>query len=414
MNKNRVVITGMSMITPIGIGIDNYWNSVLKSKSGIDLVTRFDTTEYRCKVGGEVNDFDITQIIQDNDILNDRFDRSTGFALAAIDMAMRDANLSDADTYHEMGCYVGIALGGAESGEIGYKQYMTNKSGYQDPYLYHSNIPNGCMYYINKMFRFGGPCHTLSTGCTSSTDTIGQAYRAIKTGKVSTIIVGGTEAPITPLTYSAFGNIKALSFNTYEPQKSSRPFDQNRDGFVPSEGGCFLVLESLDKALNRNAKIYAEVLGFASSANAYNMVHPHPEGTQNIRAIELALDEANLLPFQIDYINAHGSSTRLNDSIETKIIKKVFNEHAYKLKISSTKSMVGHMLGAAGAIEIATTCLGIFNSVIPPTINYENPDPECDLNYTPNHPVSKDIEYAMSNATGFGGLNSVIILRKYS
>lgn len=409
--KKRVVVTGISMVSSIGIGVDEYWQSVLQSKSGIGLVTRFDTSNFRCKVGGEVHNYDVRRYFEDVQS-GISFDRSAGFALGAIKMAIADAGYRISDL-QEAGCYVGIAIGGAEYGEIAYHDYMKEGETYFNPNIYHGNIPNGCMAFINKYFGFRGPCHTLSTGCTSSTDTFGFAFKAIKSGQASVMVTGGTDAPITPLTYAAFGNIRALTPNVKDPEKSSRPFDKNRDGFVPSEGSCFFVLESLDSALARNARIYAEVLGFGCSSNAYHMVHPSPDGVQNIKAIRMALDEAGLEPEQISYVNAHGSSTKLNDSSETKIIKEVFGEHAYKIKISSTKSMVGHMLGATGAIEIATTSLGLYHAVVPPTINYETPDPECDLDYTPNHPVNMEYKYAISNATGFGGLNSVIVLSKY-
>ncbi len=402
------VVTGIGIVSPIGIGKDAYWNNVLKSVSGIRRITRFDPTPYRSQIAGEIYEYNGSDIMCE-DFTNLEFDRSTLFALDAVKLAVQDAGL-DMKELREAGCYVGNAVGGAEYGEKSYVQINIELSKQRHPYLYLGNIPNGSLTYLTKHFGFQGPCHTISTGCTASTDSIGFAMRIIQSGITELMLAGGTEAPITPITLAAFDNIKALSTHNAEPQKASRPFDKNRDGFVVSEGSCFLVMETLERAMKRGVRIYATILGFASTSNAFHMTRPTPTGEENIRALRLTLEDAKIRPEQVDYINAHGSSTKLNDQNETEVIKQVFDKHAQKLKISSTKSMVGHMLGAAGAIEAATTCLGIYHSIVPPTINYETPDPECDLDYTPNVPVEQHIHYAVSNASGFGGLNSALVI----
>lgn len=405
--KRIVVVTGIGIVSPLGIGKDTYWNNILKSASGISRITRFDPTSYRCQIAGEINETNGSNYIY-GDFADSKFDRSSLFALDAVKLAVEDAGL-DLVELKKAGCYVGNAVGGAEYGEKSYIEQKIKMSKQKDPYLFLGNIPNGSLTYLTRQFGFQGPCHTIVTGCTASTDSIGLALRIIRSGTTDLMLAGGTEAPITPITLSAFDNIRALSAYNSEPQKASRPFDRNRDGFVVSEGSCFLVLETLQRAVERKARIYATIIGFASTSNAFHMTRPEPTGKENSRALQLALKDAEIEPKQVDYINAHGSSTKLNDEVETMVIKHVFGKHAYNLKISSTKSMIGHMLGAAGAIEAATTCLGIYNSIIPPTINYETPDPACDLDYTPNIPVKKYICYAVSNASGFGGLNSALV-----
>jgi len=409
-DDKRVVVTGISMVSPIGIGKKDFWNSILKSKSGISLVKRFDTTNFRCKVGGMIDEsYNHNTIIQ-TEIALEIIDKSTSFAIGAIKLAIEDSGYALDTIKENAGCCIGIAIGGADYGEKNYNKYLEDDF-FINPNMYNGNVPNGCAYHIGKIFQFRKGIHTISTGCTSSTDSISLAYKFIQSGKSNIMLAGGTDAPITPLTFAAFGLIRALS-GCPDAINACRPFDLKRDGFIPSEGSCFLVLETLKSAKKRSAKIYAEILGTASTSNAYHMVHTEPSGKENIRAIQMALQASKLAPEKIDYFNAHGSSTQLNDSIETIVIKKTFKSHANKIKISSTKSMHGHMLGATGAIEIATTCLSIDNGIIPPTINYENIDKNCDLDYTPNYAVDANIKYAISNGCGYGGFNSVVVLGK--
>lgn len=406
----RVVITGLGAVTTIGIGKNAFWKGILESKSGINRITRFDASKFRCQIAGEIKDEDLVAF-SDLDFASQIYDRSTGLAITGIRLAIEDAGLVGAEVT-ESGCYVGIALGGAHYAEVRYHEMEKNLESYNDPGLFFGNAPSGCSFYVNKEFGFQGPSHTLSTGCAAGTDCVGFAFRKIQMGKSNRMIAGGTEAPVNPISLAAFDVIRALSSSNGEPQKACRPFDKNRDGFVASEGSAFIVLEDYETARKRHAHIYVEILGFASTANSFHMTKPLPSGNQNARAITLALKDAGIPLEKIDYVSAHGSSTPLNDKIETSVIKRVFGDHARKMKISSTKSQVGHMLGAAGSIELISTCLGMCESVAPPTINLETSDSECDLDYVPNWPQEWCIDYAVSNACGFGGLNSVIVLGK--
>lgn len=411
MACKRVVITGIGLLTPIGTGVSEFWNSVLAGKSGLSFVDRYDTSQFRCKIGGLINNFNPLDYVRNLNV--ETMDRSSHFGIAAIKLALKDAGIED---QRDWGCYSGIAVGGADYGEKSFLQYRNNKNEVLK-HFFIGNVPNGLLVTISQEFAFKGKSAVISNGCTTSTDSIGLAYKTISLGisQDKIIIAGGAEAPITPYTTVAFDNIRALSpYNEHPPSKASRPFDKNRNGFIASEGGSFLVLEELENALSRKAKIYAEIIGYGSTADASHMTRPHEDGHYSIKAMTKALKDANLNPDQIDYINAHGSSTKLNDKIETMVIKSVYGDHAKKLLVSSTKSMVGHMLGAAGAMEIATTALGIYYEYAPPTINYETPDPDCDLNYVPNQAVKKEIKYATSNSAGFGGLNSVVVLKKYA
>ncbi|HQA59811.1 MAG: beta-ketoacyl-ACP synthase II [Tepidanaerobacteraceae bacterium] len=412
MEKKRVVVTGMGVISPVGTGLNKFWDSLVKGKSGIDKITRFDTSDLPSRIAGEVRDFNPEAYIEKKELK--RLDRFTQFAISATKMALEDADL-DLSTVDKtrIGVILGSGIGGNATWEEQHSILLSKGPKRVSPFFIPMMIVNMASGQVSMAFGLKGPNFTVVTACASGTNAIGEAFRTLQRGDADIIISGGTEAPITMLSLAGFSSMKALSSRNDEPSLASRPFDRERDGFVMGEGAGILVMESLDSALKRNAKIYGEVVGYGSTADAYHLTQPSPEGEGASRAMEAAISDAGISPSDVDYINAHGTSTPLNDKFETMAIKNTFGEHAYKLAVSSTKSMTGHLLGAAGAVEIVATLLSVYNDEIPPTINYENPDPECDLDYVPNRAVKRTVNIALSNSMGFGGHNACIIVKKF-
>ncbi len=408
----RVVITGLGAVTPIGIGISKYWNALLDGKSGIRKIDRFEIDEFSSQIAGMVDDFNPKDFFEAKAAR--RMDKSTQFALASAIMAKDDADIdfSEYDPYR-IGVVLGSGIGGMETLDTQFRTMLQKGPKRVSPLFIPMMISNILAGQIGMYFKAKGPNMVITTACASSTHAIGVSYRIIREGEADIIISGGAEAAITPLALAGFCSMKALSTRNDAPEKASRPFDKERDGFVMAEGGGILILEELEHAKKRGAKIYAEVVGFGMTADAYHITAPDPEGEGARKAMELAISDAGLKPEEVDYINAHGTSTPLNDKLETLAIKKLFGEHAYKLAISSNKSMIGHLLGGAGAVEAIATAMTLKEGIIPPTINYENPDPECDLDYVPNEKRVKDVKVAISNSFGFGGHNASLVLKKY-
>jgi len=412
MEKRRVVITGMGVIAPNGIGIENFWDSLVHGRSGIRKITHFDASSYTSQMAGEVSGFDPLDYMDSKSAR--RMDRFAQFAAACTKMAIDDANLKTSDRNSERtGIVLGSALGGIPSAEEQHGIFIEKGLNRVDPLLAIKIFPGGALAQISIEFGIRGHSNTISSACAAGTDSVGYAFYAIENNLADVMITGGAEAPIVPLTFGAFCLISALSTRNGDPTKASRPFDKERNGFVMGEGAGILILESLQHAIERDAHIYAEVLSYATTNDAYHMAQPLPTGEQAKKSMEFALQAAKIDPTEIDYINAHGSSTVLNDKTETKIIKQVFGENSYKIPISSNKSMIGHALGAAGSIELVASVLTIKNKFIPPTINYEFPDPECDLDYVPNKGRKASVTTVLKNSFGFGGKNSNMIIRKY-
>ncbi len=410
--KRRVVVTGIGCITPVGIGKDKFWNSLINGTSGIDYITKFETKDFNTKIAAEVKDFNAEDYIDKREIK--RMDRFIQFAVAAARMAVEDAELDTGEINSErFGVILGSGIGGMDTLEDQASRLIERGPGRVSPFFVPMMISNMASGQVSIALEAKGPNMSVITACASSTNAIGEAFRTIRYGDADIMITGGTEAPITPLSVAGFCSMRAMSTNNDNPQGASRPFDKNRDGFIMGEGAGILLIEELEHALERGAIIYAELVGYGGSSDAYHITAPAPGGEGAARAMRCALEDANINYDIIDYINAHGSSTILNDKFETEAIKKVFKEHAYELNISSTKSMTAHLLGAAGSVEAIACIMAIINGTVPPTINYEIPDPECDLNYVPNVAKKADVRYALSNSLGFGGHNATIIFKKY-
>ncbi|MFU0783899.1 MAG: beta-ketoacyl-ACP synthase II [Thermoanaerobacterium thermosaccharolyticum] len=408
---NRVVITGIGAITPIGNSIDELWDSLINGRSGIDKVTRFDVSSYPTKLAAEVKNFEPTEYIDKKEAK--RMDRFTQFALASAKMALIDSRLDlEKEDLDRIGVIYGSGIGGIETLENQQNILKEKGPGRVSPFFVPMMIADMAAGLISITFGLKGHNETIVNACASSTNAIGDAFKVIERGDADVIVTGGSEAAITPLAIAGFCSMKAMSTND-DPKTACRPFDANRDGFIMGEGSATLILESLEHAIKRGAKIYCEIVGYGATADAYHITAPAPEGAGAARAMKLALKDADIIPEDIDYINAHGTSTEYNDKYETMAIKNVFGQHAYKLKVSSTKSMTGHMLGASGAVEAVATVLAIKNGIVPPTINYETPDPECDLDYVPNKALEMEINYALSNSFGFGGHNATLVFKKY-
>lgn len=409
---NRVVITGIGLVTPIGIGKEEFWQSLIQGKSGIDKISYFDTSEYPTKIAAEVKNFDYMNFISPKEA--NRMDKSTQFSIVSAMLALEDSKLkiSKKNSY-STGVIIGSGIGGIGTFEKQHKILLENGPRRVSPFFIPMMISNISAGEIAIKIGAKGPNGVITTACASSTHAMGIAFKILQQGDAQIIISGGTEAAISPMALAGFCKMKALSIRNNEPSRASRPFDSERDGFIMGEGAGILILETLKHAKERNANIYAEILGFGMTADAYHITAPAPDGEGAIKAMEIALRDAKINPSQIDYINAHGTSTPLNDKLETLAIKKVFGRHAYDLKISSNKSMTGHLLGASGGVEAIATALTIKNNIIPPTINYNSPDPECDLDYVPNKSKKEIVNYAISNSFGFGGHNGVIVLGKY-
>ena len=406
--KNRVVITGDGSISPLGFNSKSLWENLINGQSGVDYIQQFDTENFSVKIAGEVKDFDPNEFFDSKDVK--RLDRFTMFGLIAAKQAIEKSNYSSSDA----GVIVGTGVGGMHTLEEEHSKYINKGQRGVSPFYVPKMIPNIAGGQIAIKNNLNGLNFSMSTACSSATDAIGMAYRLISDGHISAMICGGAEGSITPLTLSGFANMKALSKNNDNPSEASKPFDKERDGFILSEGAGMLFLENLESALNRGAEILGEIIGYGITNDAYHITQPHNDSVGAISAIEMAINEADIKIEDIDYINAHGTSTYFNDMLETQAIKNVFGNNAKDVSISSTKSMTGHLLGAAGAIE-AIACINAINyNKVPPTVNFKTPDPECNLNYTPNVAIDRNVEIAMSNSFGFGGHNSVIILKKFS
>lgn len=410
--KKRVVITGMGAITPIGIGKDEYWAALLSGKSGIDKITRFDATDYATQIAGEVKDFEPGKYMDKKEAK--RMDRFTQFAIAASKMALEDSALNlEAEDRTRIGTIIGTGIGGMDTLHDQFKVLFEKGPGRVSPFFVPMMIANMAAGQTSIAFGLQGPCTCVVTACATGTNAIGDAFRMIQHGQADVMVAGGTEAAISPTAVAGFCSMKAMSTRNDEPQKASRPFEKSRDGFVMGEGAGVVILETLEHALARGARIYAELVGYGTNADSYHITAPAPEGIQAAKCMAMALEDAGMSPNDIDYINAHGTSTPLNDKNESLAIKRLFGEHAANIAISSTKSMTGHLLGAAGAIECIASAMTIYTSKVHPTINYDEVDPELDLDYVPNVAREKEVNAAMSNSFGFGGHNATILLKKY-
>lgn len=410
--SKRVVITGLGLVTPVGIGVEQTWASLCAGKSGVGGITRFDTSGYQTKIAAEVKDFKPQDFMPKKDA--NRVELFIAFALAATRMAIEDSGLViDSSNESRVGVITGCGLGGLRFMEDTVHRIATLGPKRVSPFFIPMMIGNMAPGMISIHFGAKGPNSSLATACAAGTHAVGNSFRLIQDGAADAMITGGTEAVISPSCIAGFNSMKALSTRNDEPAKASRPFDRDRDGFVVGEGGGILILEALDHALDRGARIYAEITGYGMTGDGFHMTSPAPDGDGAVRCMQAAIKDANLNHDRIDYINAHGTSTELNDLYETRAIKAVFKEHAYSLAVSSTKSMTGHLLGGAGGVETVFTALTVANDIIPPTINYDHPAEECDLDYVPNKVRPAAVEHAMTNSFGFGGTNGTLILSKY-
>ncbi len=411
--KRRVVVTGLGAVTPVGLNWKEFWSGLLEGKNGIGRISRFDTSNFSVKIAGEVKGLDPSDRIPPKDLR--RMDRFAQFAMIASIEAVEDSGLNLLqEDLNRVGVLIGSGIGGLETWEREYRKLMEGGPNRVSPFLIPMMMMNSASGLVSMRLGAKGPNFSTASACASSAHTIGEAYRIIERGDADVMITGGAEAPVTPLALAGFSNMKALSTRNSEPQKASRPFDRERDGFVMAEGSGICILEDLERAKKRRAEIYGEIVGFGLTADAYHITAPSPGGEGAARALKMALSQAELNGEGVDYINAHGTSTLLNDKLETEAIKTVFNTHAHKLAVSSTKSMTGHLLGGAGAIEFIIATLVVKEDKIPPTINYEHPDPECDLDYVPNSAREIKVEVALTNALGFGGHNVVLAVKKFS
>ena len=411
--KHRAVITGMGVISPVGNHLDEFWNNLIEGKSGIGLLTRFDTTNLPTKVAAEVKNFEPTDWVNKKE--SRHMDRFAQFAMAAAKMALQDSGLDlDKVDKERAGVVMGCGIGGVTTFEEQKEVLMAKGSGRVTPFFVPMLISNMAAAHVSIEYGLQGSSMTIVTACASATNAIGEALRIIQRGEADVVFCGGTEAPITSLAFAGFCAAKTMSTETEHPEQASRPFDKRRSGFVMGEGAGVLILESLEHAQARGAHIYAELAGYGSTSDAYHITTPRPGGAGAARAMKLALEDAEIKVEDVDYINAHGTSTGPNDSTETAAIKTVFGSVAPKLAISSTKSMTGHLMGAAGAIEAIICAISIERGAIPPTTNYGEPDPECDLDYVPNIARKQAVNVAMSNSLGFGGHNATIVLKKFA
>ena len=414
IEKKRVAVTGLGAITPVGTGKENFWKALIAGTNGIVKITRFDASEISAQIAGEVPDFDPVQFIDKKELK--RMDRYTQFALAATRLAIEDSKLDlekiDKD---RAGVFIGTGIGGMDTLHNQYQKLFDKGVSRISPFFIPMAITNMAAGNVAIAFQLRGACECIVTACASGTNAIGDAFRLIQYGEADIMIAGGTEAAISPAGVAGFAAMKALcSDHNEDPAHASRPFDKNRSGFVMGEGAGIIVLENLEHAKARGAHIYAEIVGYGRNDDAYHITTPAPGGITQAKCMKLAIDDAGLKPEEIDYINAHGTSTQFNDKGETEAIKNLFGEYAYKIPVSSTKSMTGHMLGAAGGVEAVATVLSIDNSIVHPTINYETPDEGLDLNYVPNKAQEHEVNAAISNSFGFGGHNACIVFKKFA
>ncbi|NLG32581.1 MAG: beta-ketoacyl-ACP synthase II [Syntrophomonadaceae bacterium] len=412
MPKHRVVITGLGMISPIGNNKADFWNNLIKGSSGITEINRFDTADFPSKIAALVQDFDVTSYIPRKEAR--RMDLFVQYACSAAKIAVEDAGLSLGEELSKRtGVWIGSGIGGIETLEKQHYNMMEKGINAISPFFIPMMIPNMASGQVSIMLNARGPSGCTVTACASGSNSVGEAFQLIQNGKADVMITGGAEASITPLAIGGFCAMKALSTANQMPSKACRPFDIARDGFVMGEGAGILVLEELGHALNRGANIYAEIVGYGTSSDAFHMVQPDNEGRGAVAAFKMALNDAQVHPEEVDYINAHGTGTQLNDIMETAAIKEVFGEHSRDLLVSSIKGATGHMLGAAGAVELIASALALINNLVPPTINLDTPDPLCDLDYVPNLPRKKELEVVLSDSLGFGGHNAALVIRKY-
>ncbi|HEY3330316.1 MAG TPA: beta-ketoacyl-ACP synthase II [Capsulimonadaceae bacterium] len=410
--SRRVVITGIGAVTPLGIGKDVFWNALLEGKSGVALVDRLDLSQIATRIAAEVRNFAPEDWLDKRDAR--RMDRFAQFAVAASKMALIDADLEiTPELAPRVGTHIGSGVGGLNSleheAEIGFSKGIGKISPFFIPMMI-ANMGTGS---VARIIGARGPSQTTVTACATSTNSIGDAFWLIRDGKADIMVAGGAEAAVTPMAMAGFSNMRAMSRRNDEPQRASRPFDVDRDGFVLGEGAGVIILEEREAAIKRGARIYAEIIGYGMSNDAYDMVAPSPGGDGAAQAVRAALEDAELDPKLVDHINPHATSTPAGDVAETNALKTVFGDHAYKIAISATKSMTGHLLGAAGAIEAIACALAVGNDIVPPTINLDNPDPDCDLDYVPHVARRMKVEYAVSNSFGFGGHNATVVIRKH-
>lgn len=412
--KRRVVITGMGCITPIGNTLEDFWNNSLAGKSGVGYITQFDTTKYETKIAAEVKNFDPLNYMDKKSA--QRMDLFTQYAIAASEMALKHSGLNlEKEDRDRIGVVFGSGIGGMWTYHRQQQTVFESGGPHRiSPFFVPMMISDIAAGYISMRFQLRGPNYGTVSACATSANALADSLMLIQRGDADVIVCGGSEAAICPMGVGGFNAMKALSTRNDEPEKASRPFDAKRDGFVMGEGGGILILEELYHALNRGATIYSELAGIGLTGDAYHITAPAPGGEGAVRSMRLCMKDANVAPENVDYINAHGTSTPYNDKTETEAIKTVFGEHARKLHISSTKSMTGHLLGAAGAVEAIITVLTTYYDIIPPTINYEFPDPECDLDYVPNKPIKKVVNAAISNTFGFGGHNVSLLFKKFT
>ncbi len=409
--KRRVVITGMGLITSLGKELSEVWDGILAGRSGIHRLSVIDPAPYKVQVAGDIPDFDPGSYVDPKDLK--RLDRFTLFAMYAGGKAIEDSHIdfSKIDPFR-CGVILGSGIGGLSEIEIQVERLLSKGPDRVSPLTIPKLMLNAAGGNLSIRYGLRGPNYTVATACASATNAMGDAMKTIQYDDADVVITGGTEAAITAMGLSAFQNMRALSDRNAEPHLASRPFDADRDGFVLSEGAGILIFEELEHARNRGARIYAEVLGYGASGDAGHITQPDPEGTGAARAMKNALRDAKLEPETIDYVNAHGTSTPLGDKAETQAMKAVFAQHAYQMAVSSTKGHLGHSLGASGGIEMILTAMAAYTNIVPPTINYTTPDPDCDLNYTPNQPIQREVKTAMNNSFGFGGHNASIICGK--
>ncbi len=411
-SSRRVVITGIGLASPIGMGTAAIWAALSKGKSGIDRITKFDVSDYSSQIAGELKGFDPLDFIDKKE--SRKMDAFIQYAVAAAQIAVDDSSIPLSLLKGDRtGVYIGSGIGGIGTIEKNHETLMTKGPRRVSPFFLISTIINEASGQVSMMFEAQGPNSATATACTTSTHSIGDSFRIIARGDADIMVAGGAEAPITPLGLAGFCSMRALSLRNDSPQKASRPFDAERDGFVIGEGAGVLLLEDLRSAKKRGAEIYAEIVGYGMSGDAYHVSAPRMDGHGAFLSMQKAVKDAGIDPAQVDYINAHGTSTPYNDKIETFAIKKLFGDHAYRIGVSSTKSMTGHLLGAAGALEAAISALCLKHQIMTPTINHEHPDPECDLDYVPNEARPAEITYALSNSFGFGGTNGSLLLKRF-
>ncbi|MCS7234519.1 MAG: beta-ketoacyl-ACP synthase II [Armatimonadota bacterium] len=410
-HQRRVAVTGVGVVAPIGIGKDAFWNALLEGRSGVRRIESFDPSPFPTQIAAEVRDFDPLQYMDRKEAR--RNDRFVQFAIAAARMALEDADFRITPANRDrVGVVLGSGIGGAHTWEEQHRVLLERGPDRVSPFFIPMLISNMAAGMVSILFGARGPNTSVVTACATGGHCIGDAFKIIQRGDADAMIAGGTEAAITALSIAGFCSMKAMSTRNHEPEKAVRPFDRDRDGFVMGEGAGVVLLEELESARARGARIYCELVGYGMSADAYHITQPDPEGEGAAQCMARCLQDAGLRPEDVDYINAHGTSTPYNDKFETLAIKRVFGDHAYRLAVSSTKSMTGHLLGAAGGVELIAAALSVYHQVLPPTINYETPDPDCDLDYVPNRARPAQVRVALSNAFGFGGHNCTLAVRR--